>query len=83
MTADEDPAYILSRRAWRKAVYDPWKGSTFVDSETLEPVTLAHSAILIGKDVWYRGYECRYGKCHCGQVWQGDMPDNHSLAVCA
>lgn len=37
----------------RKAVYCPFKGSTFVDSETFEPVHAATLAILIGKDVWY------------------------------
>lgn len=38
----------------RKAVYDPWKGSAFVDSETLEPVFTASRVVMIGKDVWYR-----------------------------
>ncbi|AXH70277.1 hypothetical protein SEA_HAIZUM_73 [Streptomyces phage Haizum] len=40
--------------AWRRALYDPWKGATFVDAETLEPVTEARSAVLVGKDVHYR-----------------------------
>ncbi|ATI18774.1 hypothetical protein SEA_DAUDAU_73 [Streptomyces phage Daudau] len=38
----------------RKAVYDPWKGGTFVDAETLEPVLRAEGAVLIGKDVYYQ-----------------------------
>lgn len=38
---------------YRRAVYDPWKGGTFVDSETLEPVLTALHAILSGKDVYY------------------------------
>lgn len=37
----------------RKAVYDPWKGGTFVDAETLEPVFNAKRALLNGKDVFY------------------------------
>lgn len=38
---------------YRQAVYDPWKGGTFVDSETLEPVLTAEMAILAGSKVWY------------------------------
>jgi len=38
---------------YRRAVYDPWKGSHFVDSETLEPVLRADLVIVVGKDVWY------------------------------
>lgn len=38
---------------YRQAVYDPWKGGTFVDSETLSPVTSARFVILSGKNVWY------------------------------
>lgn len=68
---------------WRKALYDPWKGGTFVDSETFDPVTVAAYALLIGKDVFYQGYETRFGKCTCGTEWTGDMPGNHSVAVCA
>lgn len=67
----------------RKAVYDPFKGGSFVDSETLEPVTLAHRALLIGKDVWYWPYDMRHGRCECGKDWDGDMPSNHSVGVCA
>ena len=40
---------------YRRAVYDPWKGGSFVDSETLEPVDLAACAILSGKNVYYSG----------------------------
>lgn len=68
---------------WRKAVYNPWEGPAFVDYSTLEPLTLAYAAILVGKDVWYQGYDTRYGQCTCGTQWAGDMPANHSVAVCA
>jgi hypothetical protein len=37
----------------RRAIYDPWKGPAFVDSETLEPVHTAKRAILVGKNVYY------------------------------
>lgn len=39
--------------AWRRALYDPWKGDAFVDSLTLSPVLTARYAILSGKNVWY------------------------------
>lgn len=39
--------------SYRTAVYDPWKGGTFVDSETLEPVLRADYVILSGKNVFY------------------------------
>lgn len=38
---------------YRRAVYDPWKGGTFVDSETLEPVLTADLVIQSGKNVYY------------------------------
>ena len=38
---------------YRRAVYDPWKGGTFVDSETLEPVLSADLVIMSGKNVFY------------------------------
>lgn len=38
---------------YRQAVYDPWKGGTFVDSETLEPVLRADLVIMSGKNVFY------------------------------
>jgi len=38
---------------YRQAVYDPWKGGTFVDSETLEPVLTADLVIMAGKNVYY------------------------------
>ena len=37
----------------RKAVYDPWKGGTFVDSQTFAPVLTADLAVMVGKDVFY------------------------------
>lgn len=39
---------------WRRAVYDPWKGATFVDADTLRPVHRAETVALIGKDVFYQ-----------------------------
>lgn len=38
---------------YRQAVYDPWKGETFVDAETLKPVRFAKYAIVAGKNVYY------------------------------
>lgn len=39
--------------SYRRAVYDPWKGGAFVDSETLAPVLRASWVILSGKNVFY------------------------------
>lgn len=38
---------------FRRAVYDPFKGPSFVDAETLAPVFRASWVIMCGKDVWY------------------------------
>lgn len=38
---------------WRRALYDPFKGGAFVDSETLEPVERASLAFVSGKFVHY------------------------------
>ena len=38
---------------YRQAVYDPWKGGTFVDNVTLEPVLTADLVIMSGKNVYY------------------------------
>jgi hypothetical protein len=58
--ADSDiPPYSLRRGlnspppGFRRAVYDPWKGGTFVDSETLKPVHRAAWVIMVGKNVYY------------------------------
>ncbi len=40
---------------YRRAVYDPWKGSTFVDLETGCAVFEADIVIMAGKNVWYAG----------------------------
>lgn len=78
------PTWESNPDRWRKAVYDPFKGGTFVDAETLHPITLAWQAVLIGKEVLYEGYETRWGSCHClAGHWHGNMPANHSVAVCA
>lgn len=39
---------------YRRAVYDPWKGPEFVDTETLQPVRHADHVIMSGKNVYYR-----------------------------
>lgn len=38
---------------WSQAVYDPWKGETFVDSRTLKPVLASDLVIMSGKNVYY------------------------------
>jgi hypothetical protein len=40
-------------KAYRRAVYDPFKGPAFVDSETLQPVHSAALVIMAGKNVYY------------------------------
>lgn len=37
----------------KKAVYDPWKGDSFVDAITLQPVHRASMVWMSGKDVYY------------------------------
>jgi hypothetical protein len=44
---DKQPA------GYRRAVYDPWKGSAFVDALTLTAVFEADLVIMSGKDVYY------------------------------
>lgn len=48
------PSLILRKDQWRKAIYDPFKGPSFVDSETLTPLATASVALLVGKDVFYQ-----------------------------
>lgn len=36
-----------------RALYDPFKGGTFVDSFTLEPLTTSPFVVMLGKDVYY------------------------------
>ena len=43
----------LAPKGWRKAIYDPWKGGSFVDSVTLCPLKTAAMVIMNGKDVYY------------------------------
>ena len=50
-------APIESLDGMRRAVYDPWKGSTFVASETLEPLTSSPAVMVSGKTVWYQPAE--------------------------
>lgn len=51
--ADWSYAQAECPAGYRKAVYDPWKGPSFVDSETLEPVHRASRVIMSGKNVFY------------------------------
>lgn len=37
----------------RTAVYDPWKGPTFVDLETKEPIYEANMVVMLRDRVWY------------------------------
>lgn len=54
MTSDDFiPVMDFPPPSYRRVVYDPWKGSTFVDSETLEPVLRADYVIMSGKNVFY------------------------------
>ena len=39
---------------WKRAVYDPFKGGTFVNQKTLRPVLYAKNVYMHGKDVFYR-----------------------------
>lgn len=41
---------------YRQALYDPFKGPTFVDAETLTPVRSAKLVIMAGKNVYYVPY---------------------------
>lgn len=36
----------------RKVVYDPWKGASFVDALTLEPVYEARQVLMLRDQVW-------------------------------
>ena len=38
----------------QRAIYDPWKGDSFVDAKTLEPVHSAKRALVVGKKVYYQ-----------------------------
>lgn len=37
-----------------RAVYDPWRGGTFVDAVTLNPVRHASVAYMVNKQVYYK-----------------------------
>lgn len=83
LSADElGPVDPAPPTGYRRAVYDPFRGGSFVDLETLEPVTVAALVIQSGKDVWYAGYEARVDACRCGRFEGESMPDSHSIAVC-
>lgn len=46
-------AYDITRDM-NRAVYDPFKGGSFVDSFTLAPLTTSSFVVMLGKDVYYR-----------------------------
>jgi len=46
-------AYDITRDMSR-AVYDPFKGGTFVDAFTLQPLTSSPFVVMLGKDVYYQ-----------------------------
>ena len=48
------PVYDFPPKDWRTAAYSPWRGDSFVDLETLEPVRTAGFVILSGKNVWFK-----------------------------
>lgn len=43
-------------KCYRRALYDPFRGPTFVDAETLAPVRSAKLAVMAGKNVYYVPY---------------------------
>lgn len=47
---------LVPSEPMRRAIYDPWKGGSFVDAETFEPVHSANRAVLSGKDVYYQPF---------------------------
>lgn len=51
--AEESGTVLVCLDRLRRAVYDPWKGPTFVDSETLKPVYQSPFVAIFGKDVYY------------------------------
>lgn len=54
VTSEEfTPVMDFPPPSYRQALYDPFKGSSFVDSETLEPVSTASWVIFSGKNVFY------------------------------
>lgn len=48
-----DVKWIVDRRTYRQAIYDPFKGPDFVDSLTLLPVFTAREVLFVGKTVLY------------------------------
>lgn len=51
--ADWSHAQAERPAGYRQAVYDPFRGGAFVDSETLEPVMRADLVIMAGKNVYF------------------------------
>jgi hypothetical protein len=45
---------LESLEGFRRAVYDPWKGSAFVDAETFTAVFWSEIVMISGKTVWYK-----------------------------
>lgn len=52
-SAEFTPVMDFPPPSYGRVVYDPWKGETFVDAETLAPVLTARYAILSGKNVYF------------------------------
>jgi hypothetical protein len=51
---DTDPGESGDLTHIPRAVYDPWKGDTFVDASTLTPIHHAAIVWMVGKNVFYR-----------------------------
>lgn len=50
-----EPTYIAPDELPKtyRAIYSPWKGGTFVDADTLQPIEYADLVYMVGKDVYY------------------------------
>lgn len=58
VTSDDfTPVMDFPPPSYRRAVYDPFRAGSFVDSETLEPVLRADLVIMSGKNVFYTNPE--------------------------
>lgn len=53
VSATTEPWVARDTDVMSRAIYDPFKGPTFVDALTLRPITHADAAILVGKHVYY------------------------------
>lgn len=53
LRVEDYPVQDQAPATWRRAVYDPWKGGSFVDAETLKAICEADGVIMSGKNVYY------------------------------